>query len=76
MKFCKNCGTAVDKNDKICVVCGAKIDEESEKNINESVIADSAEKQNVISSETEEPQMQVNDIEVNKSENKFFLSYG
>ena len=70
MKFCKNCGTAVDKNDKICVVCGAKIDEESEKNINESVIADSAEKQNVISSETEEPQMQVNDIEVNKSENK------
>ena len=45
MKFCKNCGTAVDKNDKICVVCGAKIDEESEKNINESVIADSAEKQ-------------------------------
>ena len=50
MKFCKNCGTAVDKNDKICVVCGAKIDEESEKNINESVIADSAEKQNVISS--------------------------
>ena len=70
MKFCKNCGTAVDKNDKICVVCGAKIDEESEKNINESVIADSAEKQNVINSETEEPQMQVNDIEVNKSENK------
>ena len=44
MKFCKNCGTAVDKKDKICVVCGAKIDEESEKNINESVIADSAEK--------------------------------
>ena len=43
MKFCKNCGTAVDKKDKICVVCGAKIDEESEKNINESVIADSAE---------------------------------
>ena len=46
MKFCKNCGTAVDKKDKICVVCGAKIDEESEKNINESAIADSAEKQN------------------------------
>ena len=68
MKFCKNCGTAVDKNDKICFVCGAKIDEEPEKNINESAIADSAEKQNVINSETEEPQVQVNDIEVKQSE--------
>ena len=60
MKFCKNCGTAVDKKDKICVVCGAKIDEEPEKNINESAVADSAEKQNVINSETEEPKMQAN----------------
>lgn len=70
MKFCKNCGTAVDKNDKICVVCGAKIDEEPEKNINESAVADSVEKQNVIiNSETEQPQIQANDIEVKQAEN-------
>lgn len=31
MRFCKKCGSAAAKNDEFCVICGAKIDEETEK---------------------------------------------
>lgn len=74
MRFCKNCGIAVDKNDKICIVCGAKIDEEPEKNINEGAVADFAEKQSdnkSSSSQIEQSPIQAEIIEEQpKSENK------
>lgn len=31
MRFCKKCGSVAAKNDEFCVICGAKIDEETEK---------------------------------------------
>lgn len=66
MRFCKNCGIAVDKNDKICVVCGAKIDEEPDKNINDGVAAaDSAENNN---SEPEQTPVQSENADLEKPE--------
>lgn len=66
MRFCKNCGITVDKNDKICIVCGAKIDEEPDKNINDGVaVTDSAENNNA---EPEQAPIQSENADLEKPE--------
>ncbi len=36
MRYCKNCGSIAASDDKFCVICGAKIDEEPEKPVEKS----------------------------------------
>lgn len=47
MRFCKSCGSMAANDDKYCVICGAKIDEEPEKIIEDKPIVAKDENINV-----------------------------
>lgn len=71
MRICKICGSIAAKNDEFCVICGAKIDEEPEKDSevkSEVIIDEKSDNTQNISEDIQAEQKSEDDVLIEKQE--------